>query len=571
MATAAEMHLERFEALVTRRATLDAHCDVISRVVWPNGGDFLTTTRELGERRNQEIFDGTAASALEKFAAALESLMTPRTGIWHKLRASDDTLNKAPRVKRWFEDANQILFAERERPRAGYYGAKHENYKSLGAFGTTCLYIETAPDPNHADPFTPPQPVIRYQNVPLSNFYFLTDGYGLPETVYRRMRMTAYAAYRRWGDAAGPSVLKSMEKSPSDPHEFVHCVYPRELETRQKFGGARGMRFASLVICRQDRSFVSESGYEELPYIVSRYTLNPEEEYGRSPAMAVLPDILTLQSMERTLLRLGHKLADPPLLATDEGVIGAGGTQISLRPAAINYNGIDASGKPKVMPLITNGRYDVSLDMMDRKRFNVNDAFLVTLFQVLVQNSQMTATEALIRLQEKGQLLAPAVGRQQDEGLGPQIERELAIHARLRRLPQLPPELLEAAGEYRIEYESPATRAQKAEQAVGIARSLEVLAPLHAADPGAMAMIDTEEVTRLVFEVNGAPLKVLRTPEAYQAAREAQDQEAQAAKLAELAPQAAKAAKDMAQAQAIPLSTGRGRAAPQGSAVAAAA
>lgn len=554
-----DRHVQRFENLESRRSTLNNHCDLIRRLVWPDGGDFVSPfARELGERKSQEIYDGTAAQALEKFAAALESLMTPRTGVWHRLRASDDRLNKVPEVKAWFEQANTLLFAERERPRAGYYGAKHENYKSIGAFGTACLYIETAPDPNHNDPGRPPQPVIRYQAIPLSDVYFMCDGYGLPDKVYRRMRLSAHAAYGRFGERAGPSVMKCLEKNPEELITFLHCVYPRSAEERSRFGGALGMKFGSVLIAQEDRHEVMRSGYEELPYIISRYTLNPNEEYGRSPAMLVLPDILTLQSMERTHLRVGHKMADPPLLATDESVIGAGGTQISLRPAAINYNGIDANGRPRVMPLLSNGRLDISIEMMERKRYNVNDAFLVTLFQVLVQNPGMTATEALIRLQEKGQLLAPAVGRQQDESLGPQIERELGILARLKRLPPLPRALLEAAGEYRIEYESPATRAQKAEQAVGLARSLEVLAPIHAADPGSLAMIDSEEATRLVFDVHGVPSKVLLSPEAYAAKRAAQDEAAQASELAEVAPPAAKAVKDLAQAGIIPGGGGAG-------------
>ncbi len=52
----------------------------------------------------------------------------------------------------------------------------------------------------------------------------------------------------------------------------------------------------------------------------SRYTLNPSEINGRGPAMLVLPDIQTLQEMEKVFMRSGHKVADPPILAADDGV-----------------------------------------------------------------------------------------------------------------------------------------------------------------------------------------------------------------------------------------------------------
>ena len=60
---------------------------------------------------------------------------------------------------------------------------------------------------------------------------------------------------------------------------------------------------------------------------------------------------------------------------------------------------------------------------MTGQRAAVNDALYIRLFQILVQNPQMTATEVVERTNEKGILLAPTVGRQQSEYLGPLIDR----------------------------------------------------------------------------------------------------------------------------------------------------
>ncbi|STU67291.1 Bacteriophage head to tail connecting protein [Klebsiella pneumoniae subsp. ozaenae] len=58
------------------------------------------------------------------------------------------------------------------------------------------------------------------------------------------------------------------------------------------------------------------------------------------------------------------------------------------------------------------------MTLAEQKRQTINDGFFITLFQILVDNPQMTATEAMLRAQEKGQLLAPTAGRIQAEFLG---------------------------------------------------------------------------------------------------------------------------------------------------------
>jgi hypothetical protein len=159
----------------------------------------------------------------------------------------------------------------------------------------------------------------------------------------------------------------------------------------------------------------------------------------------------------------------------------------------------------------------------------------------------MTATEVLQRAQEKGALLAPTVGRQQSETLGPLVERELAILQRQNLLPPLPDIMIEANGEFEIEYTSPLSRAMKAEEGVAILRTLEMVQPIAALDPSVMDNFDNDEIVRLLSETNGAPMKIMRRKKDIQATREqrAQQQNMQAALQA--APQTADAALKVAQ------------------------
>jgi hypothetical protein len=79
------------------------------------------------------------------------------------------------------------------------------------------------------------------------------------------------------------------------------------------------------------------------------------------------------------------------------------------------------------VPFKTGANVPLGLELMALEKQDIEDAFLVTVFKVLAENPQMTATQVLEIAQQKGVLLAPTMGRQHSEDLGPLIERELDI------------------------------------------------------------------------------------------------------------------------------------------------
>ena len=122
------------------------------------------------------------------------------------------------------------------------------------------------------------------------------------------------------------------------------------------------------------------------------------------------------------------------------------------------------------------------------------------------------------------------------------IERELSLLQRLGVLPPLPDAMVEAAGEFEIEYDSPLSRAQKSEQVVGIARTFEVLAPLASAQPDIFDVFDGDALAQLAAEVNGVPQRVLKTPDRIAEARAGRNAGAELQGLLAAAPAANQAA-----------------------------
>ena len=453
--------IQRCDQVMSLRSTVDTQCEEIARRILPSyAGSFqdkFNSSRTMGVPRTEEMYDATGALALTRFAAAMESMLTPRNSFWHKLVPSDRKLLQRRTVQLWFEDLTQTLFKYRYAPYANFAAQQHENYMALGAFGTGSMFI---------DPLQPRYGKgLRYKAIHLGEVYFCENHQGLVDTVLRRFQLTARQAVQKFG-ATNQLPKKILEaasdmKHYDDPYPFIHYVTPREDYNPNRVDFA-GQPYRSEYVSIEGNGYLEDGGYASFPYAISRYVVAPGETYGRSPAMLVLPSLKVLNEEKKTVLKQGHRVVDPVLLAHDDGVL----DNFSLRPGSLNYGGVSAEGNPLVH-VLPSGNIAIGKDLMDDERLVINDAFLVTLFQILVDTPEMTATEVIERTREKGALLSPTMGRQQSECLGPMIERETDVLSRQGLLDPMPDILRQAAGEYVVEYDSPLSRAQKAEEVSG--------------------------------------------------------------------------------------------------------
>lgn len=537
----AEDLIKQFNSLVGNRSNWETHWEEIAERILPRQVGF-TGARTDGEKKMQKVFDSKPLIALERFASVMDSMLTPRQTLWHNLTSNDPELNRDHDVKNWFYQANQILFSARYQPKANFAGQNTERWISLGAFGTGVMFTDYEPRVG-----------LRYRTVNMRDLFFRENHQGLIDTVFRRFQFSPRQAVQRWGEDMMPdSIINALNdpKKIDEKLEFVHVVMPRE-DVDKSRSDERGKPYASYYIAVKERQMVSKpGGYDSFPYSISRYLTAPDEVYGRGPAMTALPDIKMLNEMAKTDIRAVHKLVDPPLLLHDDGLLGGGG-KVRMTPGALNYGGVNRDGRQLIQPLQTNARVDINEQKMEQRRTAIDDAFMVTLFQILVETPRMTATEALIRAQEKGMLLTPTMGRQQSEAIGPQIERELSLLMTHGALPPLPPALIEAGGQYEITYESPMSRMQRAEELVGVQRTMELLAPFAQIDPTVLDIFDKDKLARLTAEVSGVPMPILRSEDDLQGIRDQRAQQEQLMQMAQMAQPVAGALKDAAQAQAI--------------------
>ena len=523
--------IKRYDQLESERGTWESHWQEIAERVLPRyHNSFQRNTADInrGEKRTEKMFDSTAALGLERFAAAMESMLTPRNQKWHRLKASDDALNKDRDTKLWFEQATNLLFKARYAPKANYASQQHEIYIGLGAFGTGAMFID-----NHDDGG------LRYNSVDLREILFDMSHQGSVDTAYRKFTLTARQMQQRvdvgrW-DSIPDAASKAAKEHPDKKFDIIHCVMPRaEVDhTKKDF---RGKPFASYYVACEGKELLSEGGFNTFPYPISRYVTGPGEVYGRSPAMMSLPSIKVLNEQKKTMLTQGHRVVNPVLLTHDDGVLDT----FSMKPGAMNPGGVSAEGRALVHTLPT-GNLAAGQELMDMERSVINDAFLVSLFQILVETPAMTATEVLERAREKGALLSPTMGRQQSEMLGPMIERELDLMVQQGMLPEMSPMLQEAEGEFEIEYDSPLSRSQRAEEAAGWLRTLEAAIAYAntTQDLGVLDQFNTDVIYPALAEINAVPASWMRGAEEVAQLREQRAQQQQMQQMVDAAPAAA--------------------------------
>jgi len=529
----AEYVLQRQSQLENGRATFDAHWKEVAERVLPRQDEFLQKRTVEGDKRSEKIFDSTALLALDRAASAIDSLISPQTQIYHRLEPEDERLIDDREVKLYLDALTKLMFRVRYRPSANFASQAHECYVTQMAFGTMAMFIDDYVGIG-----------MRYKSIALSDMYIAENHAGIVDYWHRKIRMSARAALQKWGEKNLPeAIVKAGEKEPFRKFDFIHCVKPNE-DRKAGAKDYRGMPFTSYYVAYEGKKLISEGGFRTTPYAVSRHVTSPNETYGRSPAMMVLPDIKMVNEMEKTVIRAAHKIVDPPLLVYGDGILAA----FNARPSALNYGGVDEQGRQLVHPLKTGSNLPFAEEKAEQKRKVINDAFYVTLFQILVQSPQMTATEALIRAQEKGQLLAPTVGRTQSEFFGPIIDRELDILSASGNLPPMPEKLRRAGGGVRAVYTSPLARLRRAEDGVAIMRTIEAVAPIAQVQPDVYDRFDPDMVLEELAEINGVPERVLRSREEMLQRRGEREQALQQQQQLEAANVAANAARNMASA-----------------------
>lgn len=523
---------QEFAQMQLWRNTFAGQWEEVAALILPNYRNtfFYGSSNWPGQKKTHQQVDATGMMALHRFGAILDSLLTPRNMVWHQLGSQNPDIMKDRRARLWYEGATRELFKMRYSPIANFSSQNQQQYQSLGAFGTGAVFIDQAVDETNR-----PIRAMRYKALALGEVFLRENHQGLVDGFIRWFKLTALQAVQKWGkDRLPASLIRAYEAGSQTPFNFLHRVVPN-VSYERGYLGPKGKRFVSQYVSMEGQCIMEIGGYHTFPLACSRYDQAPQEVYGRSPAMMVLPALKTLNAEKTTFLKQGHRASDPVLLTADDGLM-----DVSLKPGALNKGGMSSDGK-RLVDILPTGNIQINKEMMDEERSLINDAFLVSLFQILMETPQMSATEVIERTNEKGILLAPTIGRQQSEYLGPLIDRELNLMSELGLLPPLPPILQEAQGDYHVNYTSPLARAQRAQEVAGVMRTIEMATNIVQVtqDPEPLDAFDFDVIIPDVAMIQGTPESWMADPQKVAAKRAARAQAQQQQQQIQAAPAAA--------------------------------
>ena len=446
-----------------------AYCLPAHYSAWQTEGPAAYQNKNSAARRI--AYDTTGSRSLPKYVSILERLATPAGQKWHGLMPSDTSLRKKRRVRAYFDEVAALMFKYRYNPKARFRVSTNEVYTSMGVYGNGPIYIGER-DVSALNP----QRGFKYVACSMRDIFMLVDDEGELHCVFRRFFLNVRQFKLKFKDAPMPTQMQAEAKKPQPSEnmyfEFVHYVAPRDDGTYD--ADALDMRRHPVLgeyICTKSKEYVGDqTGFRSMPYKIPRTATVAGDPYGYSPAVIALAALGGASTMKKTNLKQGNKAVDPVLLAHDDNVMNG---EVDLRPGAVNYGGVDKQGRSLIVPL-RGGDFRVAEVLLQDERRDIEDSFFVTLFQILTDTPEMTATEVMERVAEKAALLSPTMGRLQSELLGPMIEREIDLLSEMGDLPEMPPELVEAQGEYEVVYTSPLAKSMYAEEVSGFMRSVEM-------------------------------------------------------------------------------------------------
>jgi hypothetical protein len=203
-----------------------------------------------------------------------------------------------------------------------------------------------------------------------------------------------------------------------------------------------------------------------------------------------------------------------------------------MAPNSVIVGGLDHNGNPKMVPFRDGVRVDWVAAEIDRLESRIDETFLITLFQIMIENPRMTAYEVMTRAQEKSMLLTPLLVRQQNQSLNPLIKRELSILYEAGLLPDMP---VEVENIFNVTFQSPVNDMQDSESLSNINKVMQTILPLIQNNPDALNIVDLHKLVKMAFIDGNIPSTILKSDKQVEQETEARAKQEQEANFAEQA------------------------------------
>lgn len=411
--------LDRYDEAKSRRTKYNTLMQEAGQYAWPNAQDMVRNSMQTEALlRTLTLYDSTALMAAYKMTSGIFSYLMPVGAKWFEFVAVRQELNDNPEMQQWMSVATALT--HKEIWRSNFQREMFITIRSMIVFGTGVISVKKVGNE------------IVFKAHHIGHMFFEENNKEEIDTVYRQIFYNARQAAQEFGRKNLPEdITKVLEKGKlTEMFEFVHVVGPNSDFDRTKIG-ANVKRIKSVYIYIKKKTVVKQGGFDELPYLIARFSKTPHEIMGRGPAIELLPEIKMLNRMKKNFIESAEKKANPPLIVEDDGVVG----QPVTSPGGMIYI---RSGAQIPTPLDTGVDVRLNGEVIRDQQKVVTDGFFNNLFQSLQDLKNMTAFEAGIRKEDDLIIVAPAITSLQKEIFSPLIERVLSLLQKAKRVPDPP-------------------------------------------------------------------------------------------------------------------------------------
>jgi hypothetical protein len=489
------------EQATNGRQGWDSHWQALGAYCQPRKA-FVTENRQTQSpdgSKEGALFDSTAIQANMTLASGHMSWMTPAESLWFAFEAPQEFADD-DEVRGWFHACSRIAARVLARG-TNFYPEIQETYLDRGCFGTSALFV--GPSKRGG---------LHFRNEEIGSYSILEDCEGYVDTLIREVEMTYKQAYQEYGDDCAPEMLKKYHAEPQKnlvaTIKVIQATFPR-MERDYNSIASSQKPVASIHVDATHKHLLRNSGYDEMPYAVSRYLKWGSAAYGWSPSWAALPDMRQLNFLAKHLDLLAE-LSMFPRLLLPAGMKG----QIDLRPGGITWmkEGLAADMAPKEWATIADIKQ--GLEREQQKRDNINKAFHVDLFQMFAQldrPAQMTAREVAERASEKLIQFSPTFGRLTMELYVPLLRRMFRLMYDQGLFPPVPQQAVRIVGNRivlptpEVEFSSRVALAMRQVENVSFLRTMDGLAEVAKIQPTILDHYDWNRIARGMARNEGLP------------------------------------------------------------------
>lgn len=482
-------------------------------------GNIAAVNSGVGSKRTNRVFDSTALQASQDLASSIQGTLTNPSTVWSNLRFQDEALNNNDEAIAWLEKVNNLIHKALSESNFDTEIAK--GYQSLVALANLILLHEDT-DTEEGGAFGG----FRFTSLHLAQIAWSENFQGQVDTVFRKFTMSARQAYQRWPDDCSDAIHKALEKEPDTEFEFLHCIYPREKKdvklNKAGLAPADKRPIASVYIEMTSQKILEEGGYYELPIYVARWSVMPNEQYGRGPGHLAIPDVKSLNKLKMRALEAVDLMVKPMWFVNQRDIFGT----LDLRSGGVSvvkdHNGI--------REYVPQARQDIVQFSIEDLRLSIRSIFYLDKIQPLAsleKKERMSQLEVVKRLEEMSAVLGPVVSRLNSELLSPLIIRSFKMLLRAGVLPPMPAILAERGISIDINYVNQLARAQQAQDVSTTQEWLQNMAMLAQVKPEVLDLINADEVGRLTAKRLGVSEALLVSREDVEATRQERQKQLQ--------------------------------------------